>query len=146
MNEHFFTFHALPDMIVKKKYKRSQYEIISKLLLNIKRAYLAEKQKPEPDSVEAPKNTKEEQEKAASGIITEEDFVDIKFLDEQVSLVDKKFKDKKELWEQFIIACRQESEKKQKDLTADTQKTRNLIEQYVFATYLNDKLEERHLD
>ena len=120
MNEHFFTFHALPDMIVKKKYKRSQYEIISKLLLNIKRAYLAEKQKPEPDSVEAPKNTKEEQEKAASGIITEEDFVDIKFLDEQVSLVDKKFRDKKELWEQFIIACRQESEKKQKDLTQTT--------------------------
>ena len=106
MNEHFFTFQAVADMIVKKKYKRSQYDVIKKLLLKIKAAYLEEKQKPEPDSVEAPKNTKEEQEKAASGVITEEDFVDVKFLDEQVSLVDKKFKDKRELWEQFIIACR----------------------------------------
>ena len=70
--------------------------------------------------------------------------MDVKFLDEQVSLVDKKFKDKKELWEQFIITCRSEADKEQKKTNADTQKTRNLIEQYVFATELNKKLEKRH--
>ena len=40
MNEHYFTFHGLPDLIVKKKYKRAQYEIISKLMLNVKKSYL----------------------------------------------------------------------------------------------------------
>ena len=145
MNEHYFTFHSLPEMIVKKKYKKTTYLIIKKLLLNVKQAYLQQKQMPS-DNVEAPKNTKEEQERAASGVITEEDMVDVLLLDEEISRVQKKFSDKRELWEQFITACRQEADKKQKDLSADTQKTKNLIEQYVFATYLNDKLEERHAE
>ena len=37
------------------------------------------------DNVEAPKITKEEQERAASGVITEEDMVDILLLDEEIS-------------------------------------------------------------
>ena len=98
------------------------------------------------DNVEAPKNTKEEQEKAASGVITEEDMVDVLLLDEEISRVQKKFNDKRELWEQFIAVCRQEVDKKQKDLSADTQKTKNLIEQYVLATYLNEKMEEKHAE
>ena len=80
------------------------------------------------DNVEAPKNTKEEQERAASGVITEEDMVDVLLLDEEISRQQKKFDDKRELWEQFIQTCRIEAEKKQKDLSADTQKTKNLIE------------------
>lgn len=79
---------------MKKKYKRQQYQVISKLLVNIRSAYLESKLQPEPSSVEDPKNTKEEQERAASGVITEEDMVDVSFLDEQVSLVEKKFRDK----------------------------------------------------
>ena len=63
MNEHYFTFHSLPEMIVKKKYKKTTYLIIKKLLLNVKQAYLQQKQMPS-DNVEAPKNTKEEQERA----------------------------------------------------------------------------------
>ena len=93
------------------------------------------------DNVEAPKITKEEQERAASGVITEEDMVDVLLLDEEISRQQKKFNDKREIWENFISTCRQEAEKKQKDLSADTQKTKNLIEQYDFAEYLNTKLE-----
>lgn len=57
--------------------------------------------KPEPESVDDEKKekTKEEQERAASNIITEEDMVDVKFLDEQVSLIEKKFRDKQEVWQ-----------------------------------------------
>ena len=73
-------------------------------------------------------------------------MVDVLLLDEEISRQQKKFDDKRELWEQFIQTCRIEAEKKQKDLSADTQKTKNLIEQYVFATYLNEKLEERHAE
>lgn len=146
MDGHYFTFHSLPELIVKKKYKKQQFQVISKLLVNIRSAYLESKLQPEPSSVEDPKNTKEEQERAASGVITEEDMVDVSFLDEQVSLVEKKFRDKEELWQSFIVSCRQEAEKKQKDLSADTQKTKNLIEQSVFASFLNDKLYEKHVD
>ena len=35
------------------------------------------------DNVEAPKNTKEEQERAANGVITEEDMVDVLLLDDK---------------------------------------------------------------
>ena len=69
------------------------------------------------DNVEAPKNTKEEQERAANGVITEEDMVDVLLLDEEISREQKKFDDKRELWEQFISTCRVDAEKKQKDLS-----------------------------
>ena len=59
MNEHYFTFHSLPEMIVKKKYKRAHYEVTKKMMLHVKQAYLQQKQMPS-DNVEAPKNTKEE--------------------------------------------------------------------------------------
>ena len=55
-------------------------------------------------------------------------MVDVLLLDEEISRQQKKFDDKRELWEQFIQTCRIEAEKKQKDLSADTQKTKNLIE------------------
>jgi len=66
--------------------------------LNIKKAYLEEKMKV-PESVDDDKKTKEEQERASTGVITEEDMVDVKFLDEQVSIISKKFKDKQEIWQ-----------------------------------------------
>ena len=47
-------------------------------------------------------------------------MVDILLLDEEISRVQKKFNDKRELWESFISACRQDADKKQKDLSADT--------------------------
>lgn len=73
-------------------------------------------------------------------------MVDLSLLDEQLSLSEKKFRDKQELWQEFITKCKSEAEKKQKELNADTNKTKNLIEQSVFANFLNEKLVERHID
>ena len=40
MNQYFFSFYDIPDLIVKKKYARKDYELIIKLLNKVKKAYL----------------------------------------------------------------------------------------------------------
>jgi len=40
MNVHYFLFTSLPDLIIRKQYTRKQYEIITKLLVSIKRSFL----------------------------------------------------------------------------------------------------------
>jgi len=39
----FFIFHDIPEMIMKKRYSRKDYEDILKVLLKVKTRYLAEK-------------------------------------------------------------------------------------------------------
>ena len=43
MNQHFFSFYDIPDLIVKKKYQRKDYESIIKLLNKVKKCYLVHK-------------------------------------------------------------------------------------------------------
>lgn len=43
MNQHFFSFYDIPDLIIKKKYQRKDYEAIIKLLNKVKKAYLVHK-------------------------------------------------------------------------------------------------------
>jgi hypothetical protein len=43
MEQNFFSFYDIPDLIVKKKFQRKDYESIIKMLTMIKKAYLIEK-------------------------------------------------------------------------------------------------------
>jgi hypothetical protein len=43
MEQNFFSFYDIPDLIVKKKYTRKDYEGIIKMLNKVKKAYLLEK-------------------------------------------------------------------------------------------------------
>jgi len=50
MNQHFFSFFDIPDLIVKKGYSRKDYEeCILKCLNKVKLRYLAEKRKELPN-------------------------------------------------------------------------------------------------
>lgn len=41
LNQYFFSFFDIPDLIVKKKYQRKDYDLIIKLLNKVKKSYLA---------------------------------------------------------------------------------------------------------
>lgn len=70
MNQHFFSFFEVPEVVVKKNYSRKDYdEIILKFLLKVQAAYLDEKVKENPD-------LQKEQL-----FITDEDLVKLEFLD-----------------------------------------------------------------
>lgn len=43
LNQHFFSFFDIPDLIVKKKYQRKDFDQIIKLLNKVKKLYLAQK-------------------------------------------------------------------------------------------------------
>lgn len=45
LNQHYFSFFDIPDLIVKRKYSRKDYEHIIKLLNKVKKIYLLEKAK-----------------------------------------------------------------------------------------------------
>jgi hypothetical protein len=49
MNQYFFNFFDIPDLIVKKQISKKDYEGISKLLLKVKRSYLFHKATLLPD-------------------------------------------------------------------------------------------------
>jgi hypothetical protein len=49
MNQHFFSFFDVPDLILKKKYPKKDYETIIKLLNKVKKAYLVHKATILPD-------------------------------------------------------------------------------------------------
>ena len=50
MNQHYFNFYDIPDLILKKNYSRSEYEEkILKLLKKVKEIFINMKQKENPD-------------------------------------------------------------------------------------------------
>lgn len=49
MNSHYFSFYDIPDLIIKKKYQRKEYDSIIKLLNKVKKSYLVQKSIELPD-------------------------------------------------------------------------------------------------
>ena len=83
MDNHYFTFTSLPELIVRKNYTRKEYEQITKLLFSIKNTYLEFRAKKEPDNVDDQQKQNNENKnpnvpvKKDNGIITEEDMIDL---------------------------------------------------------------------
>ena len=49
INQSYFVFFDIPDLIVKKRFSRKDYEDIIKILTKVKTRYLAEKAMKNPD-------------------------------------------------------------------------------------------------
>jgi hypothetical protein len=43
LNQYFFSFYDIPELIVKKKYQRKDYDLIIKMLNKVKKLYLLQK-------------------------------------------------------------------------------------------------------
>lgn len=84
IEQHYFIFFDIPDLIVKKKYSRKEYEDIIKVLNKVKTRYLARKAKEMPDKpIEFVSQ------------ITDDDLVPLIILDEVMSEVQNKANEKK---------------------------------------------------
>jgi len=73
LNQYFFSFYDIPELIVKKKYQRKEYDQIIRLLNKVKKAYLVQKAMLLPDK------------KVTEIEITDEDLVPLELFDEAVS-------------------------------------------------------------
>lgn len=100
MNVHYFLFTSLPDLIIRKQYTRKQYEIITKLLVSIKRSFLEQRAKAEEENEDEEAN--ENMPKKDLTVITEEDLVDLQILDDFLVAHQRAFDQKKALWHMFI--------------------------------------------
>ena len=80
MEQNFFSFYDIPDLIVKKKYTRKDYESIIKMLNKVKKAYLVEK----ADILKDKNKSLEEI------VITDEDLVPLDLFDKVLQSRDNK--------------------------------------------------------
>ncbi len=97
LNQHFFSFYDIPDLIVKKRYQRKDYDSIIKLLNKVKKLYLAHKativtDKPIKDLV-----------------ITDEDLVPLELFDTVLSNLEQKFEGKRKLIVNVIIKMKSDA-------------------------------------
>ena len=93
LNAHYFSFYDIPDLIVKRKYQRKDYDYIIKLLNKVKKTYLVQKSlviKDKPiDQIE----------------ITDEDLVPLEIFDQVISVLENKFEERKQLLFSLIQNC-----------------------------------------
>ena len=101
MNVHYFVFTSLPELIVRKDYTRAQYDVLKKLLVSVKDAYLKQRNQAEAENVDDQKSGTH-QPKIDPNVITEEDLVEISLLDDFLAQHEQAFDAKKELWQRFI--------------------------------------------
>jgi len=84
INHNFFIFFDIPELIVKKKYSRKDYEDIIKTVQKVKTRYLAEKAREHP-----------EKPLAQVSVITDDDLVPLELFDFVLAQVENKHKEKK---------------------------------------------------
>ena len=129
MNQYFFNFFDIPDLIVKKQVSKKDYEGISKLLLKVKRSYLVHKATLLPDKPIESLN------------VTDEDLVPLELFDEVLTQIKHKFDDKKTYWLEFTAMAKKEIQKKLQQLNIDNEKKKKMIQDSVLVTFMNSKLE-----
>lgn len=99
LNGHFFSFYDIPDLIVKKKFQRKDYDYIIKLLNKVKKSYLVQKSlivsKP-ADQIE----------------ITDEDLVPLELFDQNIAQLENKYEERKSYLVSLIQRSRLEAQAK----------------------------------
>mmetsp|Transcript_13206 Transcript_13206/g.20584 ORF Transcript_13206/g.20584 Transcript_13206/m.20584 type:complete len:571 (+) Transcript_13206:73-1785(+) len=94
MNQHFFSFFDIPDLIVKKKISRKDYEeSILKVLTKVKMRYLAEKKK------------QQDHKSLDQMQITDDDLVPLELFDWVLSQTENKIFEKVQTINQLIRGC-----------------------------------------
>lgn len=154
MDQTFFSFFEIPDLIVRKKYTRETYEKIKKLILKVKTSYLkqkAESRKAEAEKKDGGKSYKPEDDTSVrksqsnynsnagdtqNDIITDEDLVPLELLDEAIARKERKEREMKIVWERFVQECIKELEEKCSKIQM-VEKKKILFKQHSFAELLN---------
>lgn len=134
MNQHFFSFFDIPDLIVKKGYSRKDYEeCILKCLNKVKLRYLAEKRKELPN-----KDIENIQ-------ITDDDLIPLELFDWVMSTIENKMQENTRTIQRFIKDCHAAVDKIHGKMKIDSDKIKKNVEQNVFITHLNSHMEQRHI-
>lgn len=133
INQNFFIFFDIPDLIVKKRYSRKDYEDIIKILQKVKTRYLAEKAMKNPDKP-----------LEVIGQITDDDLVELELFDFALSQFQNKQNEKKQTITSFIAECHSNVVRVIQKLNVDSEKTKKNIEQSVISTFLNQRMEQRN--
>jgi hypothetical protein len=134
LKSHFFSFYDIPDLIVKKKFDRPNYELVMKFLSKVKRLYLVNRITQNEDS----KRPIEEE------VITDEDLVPLELLDMILAKKQMKQEQRKSVLSNLLVGANKEADRKIKELKVENEKTKKIIENSMFITYLNNKLEMNH--
>lgn len=132
LNQYFFSFYDIPDLIVKKKYQRKDYDQIIKLLNKVKKLYLTQKAAIVTDKP------------VAQLEITDEDLVPLELFDQVIAQRENKYDEKRQYLVQLIQRAKQEAVAKIKQLGVDTDKTKKIVENSSFISGLNQLLETNH--
>ena len=102
MQQYYFSFFNIPEMLVKKKTSKKDFELIQKILLKIKQKYLVEKALLFPD-------------RAIDQLsITDEDMVPMELLDDVLGTYRHKVQSKFALWKEVVDSAKSETAKKVK--------------------------------
>ena len=139
MDKFFFNFFDIPDLIIKMKYTRNQYDMIVKVLLKVKNSYLEAKMEKEimvkmqenllkmsgrgqydQDENDGGqgyggfkgKKGEDQEQKIADMQVTDEDFVPLELFDGVLAEFQHKFFTKRHIQLEFIKLCREEAIKK----------------------------------
>jgi len=134
MEQNFFSFYDIPDLIVKKKLQRKDYESIIKMLTKIKKAYLIEK----ADILKDKNKALEEI------VITDEDLIPLDLFDKVLQSRDNKQELKRLQIQGLIQKLKLEAAQKIKAMGVDSEKTKKIVENSVFISTLNSQMEVLH--
>jgi hypothetical protein len=134
MEQNFFSFYDIPDLIIKKKFQRKDYESIIKMLTKVKKAYLIEK----ADILKDKNKALEEI------VITDEDLIPLDLFDKVLQSRDNKQELKRLQIQGLIQKLKLEAAQKIKAMGVDTEKTKKIVENSVFISTLNSQMEVLH--
>jgi hypothetical protein len=134
MEQNFFSFYDIPDLIIKKKFQRKDYESIIKMLTKVKKAYLIEK----ADILKDKNKALEEI------VITDEDLIPLDLFDKVLQSRDNKQELKRLQIQGLIQKLKLEATQKIKTMGVDTEKTKKIVENSVFISTLNSQMEVLH--
>lgn len=133
IEQNFFIFFDIPDLIVKKKYSRKDYDEIIKIVCKVKLEYLAEKAKSMPDKPAS-----------QTAVITDDDLVALELFDVVLSQHEFKAKEKRETIQHFYNECREHVARSTKvQGQSYSEKTKKNIEQGSLIDFINKRMEQR---
>mmetsp|Transcript_8432 Transcript_8432/g.14118 ORF Transcript_8432/g.14118 Transcript_8432/m.14118 type:complete len:814 (-) Transcript_8432:18-2459(-) len=133
INQHFFIFLDIPDLVVKRRYKREEYGHILKVLLKVKARYLADKARSHPEKPPAQLQQ-----------ITDDDLVPLELFDFVLAELQNKSSERRQTIAHFLAECHSQVAKAITKLQIDSEKTKKIVEQSVLAHFLNQRLEQRN--
>ena len=132
MQQYYFSFFNIPEMLVKKRTSKKDFELIQKILLKIKQKYLVQKALLFPDRP------------IEQLSLTDEDMVPMELLDDVLGAYRHKIQSKFQLWKDLVDSAKFETAKKVKQSGIESEKAKKLIESSVYIHYMAQRLDDKH--